>query len=284
MDLRRIRKKLTKRLGLRAISDIVHFVKNANPPLWAEKQSRGFLNASIYITLYLDVFRSSYSDIIHDIQPWYTGSTMLLKHNQKVLHAIFAEWGKRYIQFRSIAAWERAKTKINVPKGLEDVDLWLDSTDISFTGKSSVSQKSSDWSYKENRPAQRYMCMSDALGYVIRFWGGYSPKVYDGQFLTITQNELNEDLRGATVIADTHFELGPHILPNVCFCTPYAAPRGKPPLNMKGERVLTSEQEKWNRKKINQTWGCLVPFFKEDKEQMDYVVTLAIGVHNFRKK
>ena len=109
--------------------------------------------------------------------------------------------------------------------------------------------------------------------------------------------ELNEDLHGATVIAEFLFELGPHILPNVCFYTPYAAPRGKPPLNMKHVHVLTSEQEKWNRKvrrlrshvefpfaKIKQTWGCLVPFFKEDKEQMDYVVALAIGVHNFRKK
>ena len=147
---------------------------------------------------------------------------MSLKHNQKVLHAIFAEWGRRYIQFCSIAAWERAKTKINVPEGLEDVNLWLDSTDISFTGKSSVSQKSSDWSYKKNRPAQQYMCMSDALGYVIHFWGGYSPKVYDGQFLAITRNELNEDSCGATVIADTHFELGP----NVCFYMSYAAPCG----------------------------------------------------------
>src|SRR4051812_1720583 len=100
----------------------------------------------------------------------------------------------------------------------------LDSTDISFTGKSSISQKSSDWSYKENRPVQRYMCLSDELGHVICFWGGYSPKVYDGQFLTITQNELNEDLHGATVIADTHFELSPHILPNVCFYMLHAAP------------------------------------------------------------
>ena len=89
-----------------------------------------------------------------------------IKHNQKVL-ALFAEWGRNQIQLRSFEAWERGKDKVQLPKGLERVSLWIDSTDIGLHANATATRKSLDWSYKDNRPAQRYMALTGALGRVV---------------------------------------------------------------------------------------------------------------------
>ena len=76
-----------------------------------------------------------------------------------------------------------------------------------------------------------------------KYWGGYSPKVYDGAFIEIMRHDWNKILRGACVVADCHFERASALLPDVSFVTPVPAPRG-----VKRLTVLTAEQEKWNCK------------------------------------
>ena len=41
-----------------------------------------------------------------------------------------------------------------------------------------------------------------------KMWGGYSPKVFDGNFLELFWDFFEEDLKGAGIVADNHFEWG----------------------------------------------------------------------------
>jgi hypothetical protein len=43
-------------------------------------------------------------------------------------------------------------------------------------------------------------------------WGGYSPKVYDGDFVELFAEWFEENLSSAGVISDQHFEWGKNAL------------------------------------------------------------------------
>jgi hypothetical protein len=58
----------------------------------------------------------------------------------------------------------------------------MDSSDFPMQRRGKTSRKDPDWSYKLNRPGRRYMFLRDEKGKIRKIWGGYSPKVYDGEF------------------------------------------------------------------------------------------------------
>ena len=51
-------------------------------------------------------------------------------------------------------------------------------------------------------------------------FGGYSPKLYDGDFMDLMKDYLAEELDGAGIITDQHFELGKKYIPSLKFFTP----------------------------------------------------------------
>ena len=53
---------------------------------------------------------------------------------------------------------------------VEDVYLWVDSTDYQLNGKAKMLWK--DPSYKKNSPAQHFTFIQDALGKIKKAWGG----------------------------------------------------------------------------------------------------------------
>lgn len=61
------------------------------------------------------------------------------------------------------------------------------------------------WSFKLNRPGRRYSFIQNAQGLVVKLWGGYSPKVYDGTFITLQRDWIEENLQGVGVFADQHY-------------------------------------------------------------------------------
>ena len=69
--------------------------------------------------------------------------------------------------------------------------------------------------------------MCDGMMRVRKLWGPYSPKLYDGNFLKSHKSDFNEEFRGATVIADTHFELGNQITADVAWRIPVSKRRGR---------------------------------------------------------
>ena len=61
------------------------------------------------------------------------------------------------------------------------------------------------------------MFLVDVKGRIKKKWGGYSPKIYDGHWLKVNKEWLEEKLNGATVVADNHFLWGKKNLKNVKF-------------------------------------------------------------------
>ena len=67
----------------------------------------------------------------------------------------------------------------------------------------------------------------------MRIWGGYSPKIYNGDWVKLCINELIRDFQGIHILADTHYETANRTLmkqnenPSVKFYYPYIKLRGR---------------------------------------------------------
>jgi hypothetical protein len=100
--------------------------------------------------------------------------------NTKLIRKILAAWGEQQIVNEGAAKWDQQKKLFPKKQNLGSVNLIMDSTDFKLSGKASISRKDPRWSYKLNTPGQRFQVVCDARGKVQQLWGGYSPKVYDG--------------------------------------------------------------------------------------------------------
>jgi len=89
------------------------------------------------------------------------------------------------------------------------------------------------------------MVLQDANCKIRAVWGGYTPKLHDGEFLKLQQDWIKEHLAGATIIGDNHFSWG-NTLNNVKFVTPKACARGDA-TTMEGVQQLTKEDKKNNK-------------------------------------
>jgi hypothetical protein len=49
------------------------------------------------------------------------------------------------------------------------------------------------------------MVLADGKGVIRKLWGGYSPKIHDGNWLEIHKEWFEENLVGGVVVADNHF-------------------------------------------------------------------------------
>ena len=170
-----------------------------------------------------------------------------------------------------------------------------------------MSTKDSRWSFKLNGPAQRYTIIIDARGVVQKVWGGYSPKMYDGDWIKLCADDLCSNFDGAHILGDIYYELGNRVMKgiqaenNVKFYVPFAEPRRR-----KCKRSLTEEdpslgvsklskaQLSWNLKisklrarvespfgLVKDRWELLGSVFYEDDEQQDRLVQIVFATHNW---
>jgi hypothetical protein len=182
-------------------------------------------------------------------------------------------------------AWHHHFTSV-----VEDVCLWVDSTDYQLNGKAKMSCRRS---YKKNSPAQHFMVIQDMSGRIKKAWGGYSPKIHNSQFLKVQQDTIETNFTRATIISNGHFSWG-NALDGVKFIIPTTQRAGDPD-TMEGTQQLT-EQEKQDNKLIHSTRACVEgPFsrmkesfealkgpFADGEEQQTCLFWLAVGVHNCR--
>lgn len=273
------------------------FVKRRQPQLWGMKKSKTFVGDSVLVALYKDLYVKGYHTVSSEVRRWLPLVSRTLQHNNKVLRELFAEWGETQIVLGTLSEWQEAAEDAGFPEVMNDVSLWMDSTDFALIGKVSTSRKSRDWSFKMNGPGRRYMSLMDARGQLRALWGGYSPKVYDSDFLELNEKWLEKRLQGATVTADTHFEWGSKNLRRVTFKTPIPKPRGRRKKGSDGiliPKTLTRSQEKYNkdlhsvRSRVENPFGrmaakvgALTKPFREGKHQLDCLVKLAAGLLNF---
>jgi len=237
-----------------------------------------------------------YKKLFGSVKKWLNCSDHSLRHNTQVLCSHLAQWGRERIILGTLEDWKTAAQYERFPKDLTRVDLWIDSTDFCLSGKLSTPRSDLMWSYKCNSPGCRYTFLADARGQIRKVWGGYSLKTYDGMFLQQQATWLEEQLAGARVIADTHYEWGTKNLSEVEIITPIPAPRGRRKRDLDGniiEKTLTAKQRKYNQHvhsmrsrienvfgQLGQKVGALSNPFWEGELQLDYLVWFAAGLLN----
>ena len=185
-------------------------------------------------------------------------------------------------------------------KLVKGVNLWIDSSDFPLQHMKGVGRKSDEWSYKLNKRGRRYMFILDGHGVIRRKWGGYSPKIHDGNWLELFKEWFATRLEGATVIGDQHFEWGKHHLKGkVTFHTPFKEPPKPTKQQMKtGKEIklLTKEQQQYNEHVretrgriedvfgwLKRTFACLGDPWPESPQQLDYVIDYSCGIWNAKR-
>ena len=277
--------------------------------LWGQEQVSSFNRRMVTLAIYKDLTGDGYQKILNQIELGFKMTAKCYLRNTKLIRKILAAWGEQQIVNEGAAKWDQHKKLFPKKRNLGSVNLIMDSTDFKLSGKASMSRKDPRWSYKLNAPGQRFQVVCDARGKVQRLWGGYSPKVYDGDWVDVMKEELAATLKGGHIVADTHYETANATLKkigkqkHVVFYTPYAKPRGRKPKTTdgvsqdqsRGLRVLTTEQKEWNKRiqhirarvespfgLIKNKWKGLGGTFYEDEDQQNYLVLLAIGAHNYK--
>jgi hypothetical protein len=285
-----------RRMSSRTLHRIQKFVRTSNPQLWGTKRSRNYVGDCTLVALFKDLFAVGYSNLFMKIKKWMPTSHNSLQHNTKLIRGLLAEWGKKRILLGTLQDWEEAAQYQQFPKDINNIHLWLDTTDLRLVGKASCSHQSSKWSYKCNSPGRCYAFLCDAEGQIKKIWGGYSPKIYDGDWLEMNARWLEKKLAGANVIADTHFEWGTKNLTKVNFVTPIPKPRGRRKRDLGGRpipKTLTKKEATFTqhvhsvRSRVENVFGRLgqkidaltVPF-REGKKQLDYLVWFGAGLLN----
>ena len=153
------------------VLDALSFVVSAQPRLWGLQQHNNFLEITFYLTLYHDLFHHGYRCILQALNFEFPHSDSSLLHNASQVRLLLRKWGENQIILGDLDNWRRASRHVPRPTQLEDVCLWVDSSDFKVEKQKGSSTKRYNWSFKENHPAQRYMFLFDGRGVVRRMWG-----------------------------------------------------------------------------------------------------------------
>ncbi|ELR22596.1 uncharacterized protein ACA1_307930, partial [Acanthamoeba castellanii str. Neff] len=146
------------------------------------------------LVLYKDAFAVGYTWLYARVKKWLQSSSRTLCHNTQLLQTCFKEWGKTKVELGKLKSWERKAASLALKGVVMKGSLWMDSFDAHLKGKSTVSHKSPSWLFKCNSPTQQFMVLQDAEGVVCTLWGGYSPKVFNGDFLKMNQDWIKQSL------------------------------------------------------------------------------------------
>ena len=287
-----------KKIEEKTVRDMIRFVEAKQLNMWGREKTSFFVGRNVYLCLWKDLYKHGFNYIEDQIRDWMPLSSKSLQHNLQEIRLVLKGRTEELVVLQETKVLRRQARKAGLPKAVCDIELWIDSVDCRMDGKASTSRKDPSWSYKENSPAQRYQVVSSAAGRIQKIWGRYSPKVFDGNWLNINKQQLVELFRNRVFVADCHYEWGKENLKGIKFHVPFPRPRGKKKAGEKDGanlRVLTKEQQKYNAdvKKararvespfglIKTKWGCLKEYFAEGPEQLDALVWIACGVHNFQ--
>ena len=96
----------------------------------------------------------------------------------------------------------------------------MDSTDFAIGKKRKIKKKDPRWSFKCNAPGHWYQALIDLKTRILKIWGGYSPKIFDGNWLKVNKDWLEESLNRGVVVADCYYSWGTKHLQKVKFIVP----------------------------------------------------------------
>ena len=270
--------------------------------LWGYDKPASFEKDQILLTVYKDLFGLSFRDVVNNINIGYQITEHSFKHNVPIVREALSNWANGEIRVGNLAEWKEAASKTRFGNRVADANLWMDSSDYPIVGKSSTSRKSPQWSYKLNGVGRRYMALSNAHGHVLKLWGGYSPKVYDGDFITANKEYIESTFEGGVVLADNHFRSAGRGFKKVKYYTNIARRQLGQKRSRNSEVVeegtgpLTREEEAFNREhqvaraRVESPFGWMKTKFQalhkpwwENEEQLDYLIKYATAILNYKR-
>jgi hypothetical protein len=293
-SIRESRAKVIEVLGKATYEEMGRWLREKNPSLWGTEQPRTFLADCMTLALYQDITGEGYHHVLNHSKIPYKMNHKSFQHNAKKIRECLAAWGETKIVLGSIDDWKGAVRNVVVPKDLEGAMLWIDSTDFPREKKAGESRKGPQWSWKLNKPGRRFMTICDGKRRIRKIWGGYSPKIHDGNWLEIFKDWFEKNLVGAGILGDDHFSWGRKKIKGVKFFTPFRKPpRPRNPRPGQGRTKLTKAQKTFNshltalRARVESPYGSFKTMFAalgkpfaENEQQHDYLVLIAAGVHN----
>ncbi len=263
--------------------------------LWGSHKPRDFLQVTLRLALYHDLEAVGYCRLTH-----FRDLPCLINHkslyrNVTVLRRYMGQWAHSHIQEGSLHEWRAAARYAGFPKLVNDVTLLIDSVDLRIENeKNNLRKKSDFWSWKKNGPGQRCtVIFIDAKRRVRYLSALYSPKVYDGHFITSHKRELEEKFEGGVFAADGHYGAGRQFkkakfrvpsreLSNKDDSEDEAQDEGVSEHQKKLNRSIRSARERVETtfELITQTWKLLARPWAEDCDQLAHVVAVVVAVYN----
>jgi hypothetical protein len=287
-----LEKAVKTRIRAPIFNSLKQHVNRNHGNLWAKKKGIHFVDQQLILALYKYLFNCGYNRLNAETHSWHGMGVKSLQHNNKVIFESLREWAQDQIKQGTSQDWNRAARHLQLTGCVAKANLWQDSTDIATEGRRTIKRSSPDWSFKKNRPARRYMMLSDGLCRVRGMWGGYSPKVYDGTFLELFQDTFKKNFKGGVIVADGHFEKGNKLFKDPKFLTPKRQP-AQPRASAKNLQVLTKADQSRNNAIhnararvesifgiINKKFECFSVPWRESAEHLDNVVWTAVGIMN----
>jgi hypothetical protein len=296
---RAISSRVTRVLTREVWEDLLAFVEQRAPELWGMEQGDDYLESNLLLVIYKAITGVGYNALISQVDFVGPETGKTFSHNACILRAEMASWAHQYITVGTKRDWNTAAADVKRPDPFDEVNMWIDSTDVPKTRKKGVGTKHPDWSYKLNGPGRRYMLLQNGQNKILKIWGGYTPKLYDGDFLDLKKEWFRRHLDGAHVIGDDHFRKGKEYFrskKHPKFHIPYRITEAKsgnsdPDL----DDVLPKGKQRFNKRLHKLRSRVEIPFgwvknsfasistpWPEAEQQLDYLIVFAFGVHNLR--
>lgn len=268
---------------------------------WGEGKDKNISKYMVLAACLHDARGYSYSAISRALRPKIVIHPGAIQHNVKRARHALAKWGNANITLPTRAAQNRAVAGRNFPIWASRARWWMDSTDIPLPRRKGYrSRKGIYWSGKLKRPAWRYQILRDGNGKICKLWGGYSPKVYDADFVKVEKSWLEGNLQGTAIFADTHYFKARDYVTDPEFLATPPENVSADLLTLRGFATTTKEARKRskfiknNRGVVEQCFAAMKDTFiplaggpytswRESEHELDHVVEWACGVYNRQK-
>jgi hypothetical protein len=281
-----------ERLDARAVKEVIEFTKSKAIYFWGEVRPRDVEKDWIMIALFKDLYHVGYTKLALEIKDFVKTSSRAICHNVELARKVMNEWAETVIKLGTVAEWKAISRNCHLTGECKDANLWMDSSDFPIKRFKGYTKKHPSHSFKLNKPGRRYMTLMDGKGIVRKVWGGYSPKLYDGDFLESHKYEIEETFKGA-VIADNHVSKGKKLFKKVKFYTNFAEKKSEEREGY-NEDFSTSEEVKVKKKfnadhqkvraRVETPYGYLKKKFdsfvepwESSEQQLDYLVKTALA-------
>jgi len=238
---------VTAKVRASVIRSLYEYVSDRDSHLWARLKPRDFLKKTLLISLYKFITNVGFPKLFLEISSWYRVGSRTLRHNVKTMRKLLGKWGSSQISLGDSGEWNRSSKKVKKGAKFEKINLWIDSTDFQLARRGDKEEQKKIWSYKMKSPGRRYTMLQDAAGRIRMLWGGYNPKIYDGDFLCIATPWMNQNLLGATIVGDQHYQKSPKDL-KIPIITPTKLPKKTKSSKLKDWEKITAKQRSRNLK------------------------------------